>query len=689
MSDMIDKSKLKILDDQPTEEDAFGSHHNIATGLKKIIDDDKDGKSIALLGGWGTGKSTVIKILLSLYIKEEKPSETPSPTFIEYDAWSRENDLFKRSFLQNLLDKLFKDRESKNYKDLKIKIWSNKLDVEKDDKSAIHVIILAISIMTLMPFGLNFLPNKFTDIDLLSSDFIWLLLFLSPLIYMFGLWFCGHTTKQVLSSIKGETEPEVATIDQPQADFIHTFNEIISKSNLSENDKIIFVIDNLDRIEDEHDQQKIWGSLSEILTDMKISRETDLRQISYPNNIPLYFIVPVKQDLDDKAKALNLIDKLFDLIINTSNYYLIDWENYFLEKITKAIPDIDTTSLIRICAQLKMDNEFTPRKMIKLINDISLKILFCEEAGQSSKSVINPEFIAAYLLHVQNTPSEVQKNLFRHSALTNIGRNCPEDFGFGDDQDRAAKAGALYFNVTMSNAEKITLKSNILHWLKIGTVIENGDYKNTDNFDFILSNAVNQYLENKKENYLAYYINPLATIYELGKSSEFIYKDIYRLAKAIFSLVKKEGSSSGVPSAVNLKKALKIIDQYNAEAGKAFENIDIENLINFMGDFLISDRSLFGNLRRDLSNLLEKQGKDTHLIDTLFYLSQNGYNGYQKIDLWFSTDQSASYENFRALLSDTQTKVRDGDTLLSDQKLSFLGDIRVINEKREYGITFK
>lgn len=53
-----------LLISDPSEIDEFGGSHNrIALAIANLIKTEKGGKSIGLEGEWGTGKSTIIKLL--------------------------------------------------------------------------------------------------------------------------------------------------------------------------------------------------------------------------------------------------------------------------------------------------------------------------------------------------------------------------------------------------------------------------------------------------------------------------------------------------------------------------------------------------------------------------------------------------------------------------------------------------
>lgn len=85
-----------LLSDVPAEADAFGGHARVAQALANLIEADNGGRTIGLEGGWGAGKSTVVR-LLSARLSDDTAVFT-------FDAWAHEDDPLRRSFLEALID---------------------------------------------------------------------------------------------------------------------------------------------------------------------------------------------------------------------------------------------------------------------------------------------------------------------------------------------------------------------------------------------------------------------------------------------------------------------------------------------------------------------------------------------------------------------------------------------------------
>jgi ABC-type transport system involved in cytochrome bd biosynthesis fused ATPase/permease subunit len=56
--------KTILIDDKPASFDEFeGAHEKVAKAISDLIIFEEGGKSIALTGSWGSGKSTVVELI--------------------------------------------------------------------------------------------------------------------------------------------------------------------------------------------------------------------------------------------------------------------------------------------------------------------------------------------------------------------------------------------------------------------------------------------------------------------------------------------------------------------------------------------------------------------------------------------------------------------------------------------------
>lgn len=91
-----DTGKMKLLDDLPAQAGKDKLHHEVYAGmLKEILISNKPGISIGLFGRWGSGKSTIINLLLRLL-----PEQYETAVF---NAWKARGDTIRRQLLLAVL----------------------------------------------------------------------------------------------------------------------------------------------------------------------------------------------------------------------------------------------------------------------------------------------------------------------------------------------------------------------------------------------------------------------------------------------------------------------------------------------------------------------------------------------------------------------------------------------------------
>ncbi len=100
MSDETSQAtEFRFLPDSPVTKDgdSFGSHSRVADSIARVVESDNHGMTISLEGTWGSGKSSVIRML------EERWKDNEDMSVFTFDAWAHDGDSLRRSFLEELI----------------------------------------------------------------------------------------------------------------------------------------------------------------------------------------------------------------------------------------------------------------------------------------------------------------------------------------------------------------------------------------------------------------------------------------------------------------------------------------------------------------------------------------------------------------------------------------------------------
>lgn len=103
---MLNECDTRFLDDDPSFSDELGgAHGRPAEALASVISASSTGKLIGLVGMWGSGKSTVIR-LLDKTLERYAGHGSVDVVILNFKAWQHEGDPLRRTFLESLIVRL-------------------------------------------------------------------------------------------------------------------------------------------------------------------------------------------------------------------------------------------------------------------------------------------------------------------------------------------------------------------------------------------------------------------------------------------------------------------------------------------------------------------------------------------------------------------------------------------------------
>ncbi|EDP74829.1 putative ATP/GTP-binding protein [Hydrogenivirga sp. 128-5-R1-1] len=405
-----------LLDDLPAEHDAFGSHQLVAKAIAGLIETEKGGKAIALIGPWGSGKSTVVKLL------DKELDKNKNITLFIFDAWGHHGDPLRRSFLKQLIRHLKGKAWLKNSKELNWDKEEAKIDKRYRERTTKYFprltragIITMFSSM-FVPIGLVLLSNSLLKDKalIIAKDISFcagIILSLLPLIALGIIWsvckVCYHCRKWFFNDennmnsfalIKGtiteERREEFETPDPTSVEFQEVFTKIMDNALENSDKKLVIVVDNLDRVSTD-EAFSLWATMRTFFefgsTKPKWLEKLWLL-VPFAPNTPsrLWGKIEEHHSSMESGKdqgesvhtknslAKDFVDKTFQAKFCVPLPLMSHWKTFFREQLQKAFPEHfkhheeDLYALYRIFESKRVCRHRppTPREIKHFINQV-------------------------------------------------------------------------------------------------------------------------------------------------------------------------------------------------------------------------------------------------------------------------------------------------------------------------------
>ena len=180
-----DVCPTKLVRDRPIEgdeADGEGAHQRLASALADLMRYEKvGGVSVGLEGSWGSGKTSVLKLLLNELRKAGELVERPRGggggecdfAVVTFDAWAHEKDPLRRTFLETVIPHLLgigwvRERDRWRW-ERRLQIIAQRLESKTTDSTPrlAPAGIAAVLSLFLVPIG----NNLFSD-SLKTAEFV-------------------------------------------------------------------------------------------------------------------------------------------------------------------------------------------------------------------------------------------------------------------------------------------------------------------------------------------------------------------------------------------------------------------------------------------------------------------------------------------------------------------------------------
>jgi hypothetical protein len=406
-------ARVRLLTDEPatTDEFAAGAHQRVATAIAQLVESEPGGKVIGLEGSWGSGKSTVVRLIRNSLADKSTKADM---RVVVFDAWAHQGDPLRRTFLEALIGEL----EAANWLDTKTAEGSrNELTgrtsvvTTKSQSSLSLEGKLAAGATVLLALGAALFSNHFHTQHRLAL-FLGAFLLVLPLLVVLGLWLArqfglrlggatGKGWRRRLAELKPsgffasdkatETLTEGVQRGEPTSvEFERIFSDVLSAS-LAEPRRLLLVLDNLDRVE-EDDARTVLATMQTFTGSGQSVKEWSPRVwtlIPYdPHGLRRLWDRGGASDdqlqiaqVPSTGTTAAFLDKVFQIRFEAPPLVLSDWRTYFMRLLEQALPDADAAHL-RAVLRLRdlypgvqpegvvSQEEPTPRQLKQFVNQI-------------------------------------------------------------------------------------------------------------------------------------------------------------------------------------------------------------------------------------------------------------------------------------------------------------------------------
>ena len=362
--------RTQLLSDEPATEDTFGGpHERLAIAITDLIRNEEGGKAIGLEGGWGAGKSTVVK-LVTRKLEEDGTGNTLVAVF---DAWAHQGDPLRRTFLERIIQHV-QDADWIN-RDVWDECIEHLTKRRREETQRVipqitrYGIAFALSLLAI-PTGSALIAAGATLLaaeNASTTSAVWFLgiggfvSVLFPLLVFSAAgihrWLRqrGKSAKEAPEDLSGglpalvtgqsttESRTSVTESHDPTSvEFESIFRDLCDEALKDDSRQLVLAIDNLDRVAPEN-ALAIWATLQTFLQYSEHSRPPWFGRfwvlVPFDSDGIIRLWNNTATDQHEGAVAESFLDKTFQIRFRIPPPAISNWRGYLSAALAVALPD--------------------------------------------------------------------------------------------------------------------------------------------------------------------------------------------------------------------------------------------------------------------------------------------------------------------------------------------------------------
>lgn len=604
-------SKGIILSKSPCNADLFEgkAHEKLAKTIADEIVSDENCTIIGIDGGWGSGKSNLVG-MVEKYLTGGNSETKDKYHFFTYDAWGHQNDLPRRSILEELTSDITQGTNAL----LAENTWKQRLDnlLAKRKKTktktvpSLNFAIVTIALMTAFTPMINAIAEEIPY--QCGRLFFTIAIYLIPIAFIVYKQRCSlkkHGQEfncenfftelfllykdKVIENEKFETISEREPSTKQFKDWMNDINKDIK----SKDKYLIIVFDNMDRLPKQK-VQELWSAIHSFFSETYYSNIKVIVPFDRLHIRNAFQSENLADKNENKVKVYgdDFINKTFYIVYHVAPPILSGWKHYFEYQWNNAFGNDYPLDNAVLQIYDMMTEEHSPRKIVAFINEFVTIKSVCDDS-------IPERYIALFIFGRSEISLNPMKQILSPSYLGSL------EFMYKDDKNMAEYMSSLYYQLPVKEAVDIVYTRHFTKELDDNNPESIKQMKTASNSKFfaILDRAIAQ-VNNTENATLA-----LQTVFEDETNAQIknIWECLYEKDKLVRGeIIKYEPYHKVLLTHINNKSEY-INDLIRAYLAAFKEESDINEYINGIDDLAeVEDVDLYSMLE-NLHNVVSPE----------------------------------------------------------------------------------